>query len=317
VHEIRGFDLRDIPRYQPVPTHSLPYVVPHIYHRSKRVSELSYPAVSVSLGQLFDHHSGVAKYSSKAEVAEAFRFAPTAALIINGVSEDQPIEHYWTHRKATALAEKLALLTPSLVTAPNYSVFTNVPRWDNMFSIKRIGICWSELIAARIPASLHLNARTDQDWCRWTDFVFEREEVNSVTFEFATGAAVKDRARYHIDKLATLARKVNRDLQLVVRGGYIYLKELADAFNEVVFIDTTAFMKTMKRKRLDWAPGRKKRWPSSFTPKGFPLDNLLFHNVDTHAAMIAFERLSPSPSHAQETISSEKPFIDERQGRLF
>jgi Domain of unknown function (DUF4417) len=317
VHEIRGFDFRDIPRYQPAPTYFLPYVVPHIYHRSKRVGELNCAAVSISLGQLFDHQSGLAKYTSKAEVAKAFRFSPTAALIINGVGEDQPIEHYWTHRRATALPQKLALLSPALVTTPNYSVFTNVPRWDNMFSMKRIAICWSELVAAGIPASLHLNARTDQDWRRWMEFLGEREEVNSVTFEFATGAALKDRAGYHIDKLVTLAHKVDRNLQLVVRGGYIYLKELADAFSQVVFIDTTAFMKTMKRKRLDWTPGQKKHWHSALTAKDLPLDNLLRHNVYSHAAMIASERFVPSPSQTHAAVSSDESFFDERQGRLF
>jgi hypothetical protein len=239
-------------------------------------------------------------------------------LIINGVSEDQPIEDYWTHRRATALPESLGALEPALVTAPNYSVFTNVPRWDDMFSIKRIAICWSELVAARIPASLHLNARTDKDWQRWIDFVDEHKEVTSVTFEFATGAAVKERGRYHIQKLLLLAEKVHRDLQLVVRGGYIYLKELTDAFNEVVFIDTTSFIKTVKRKRLDWIPGEKKHWRSSLTVKNSPLDDLLKHNVRTYAAMVAFEKgFQPLLVSTNGTSSCLDSTADERQGRLF
>src|SRR5207249_4165551 len=51
------------------------------------------------------------------------------------------------------------------------SMFLDVPRWDNLHNMKRIALCWSELVSRGLPTSLHLNARTDRDWERWIEFI--------------------------------------------------------------------------------------------------------------------------------------------------
>ncbi|HLN98399.1 MAG TPA: hypothetical protein VK208_08065, partial [Pyrinomonadaceae bacterium] len=96
-----------------------------------------------------------------------------------------------------------------------------------------------------------------------------------------------ERGKWHAEKLVRLASEVGRDLQIVLRGGYYYLSQISAAFSEVVFIDTSSFMKTMKRQRLDWTPGEKKHWRSARTEKGEPLDELLQKNADTFRAMIS------------------------------
>lgn len=313
--EIGGFTLANIARAPALQFPTLPGVTPHIYGRSHRTKRLSAAAISVPLNKLFYRKTGLPKYRSKVEVADAFGFDPNASLIINGVSEDQPIEDYWFHRKATRLADCFALLEPALITVPNYSVFTNVPRWDDLYSIKRIAICWSEFMIAGVPASLHLNARTDMDWKRWTEFIGNNPEVRSVTFEFATGAAHKDRADYHVEKLIGLAGAVNQDLQLLIRGGLRYLRQLDAAFAECVFIDTGSYVKTIKRRKLDWTPGRKKYWRSAKTEKAEPLDDLLVHNIQRTAAMAAFTRNSPPQIHTHPRVEApqEPKFVDPRQ----
>jgi hypothetical protein len=286
---VRGFDLGNVPKVDCVGRPALPFVVPLLYNGSRRRVRLAADAVAVPLGLLFDRRSGALKFRSREEVARAFQFDPAARLVLSGVDHDQPIEDYWAHRRAARLVEQLAALRPDLVTSPNYSLLLDVPRHDNLHNIKRIAICWAELAGAGVPAALHLNARTDHDWRRWTDFVAAREEVTSVAFEYATGAARMDRGTWHTHKLVELAAAAGRGLQIVVRGGQAHLGELERAFSEVVFIDTTSFVKTVKRQRLDWGPGAKRRWRSALTPRGYPLDELLQHNVETFAAMITFD----------------------------
>jgi hypothetical protein len=286
--EIDDFGFENVPHVDAFSYPRLPTVVPHLYNRSRRVGQLVAEAVSVPLSMLFDHKTGEARFAAKGEVAAALGFDPRAALVISGVSADQPLEDYWTHRRAARLAEQIAALQPALVTTPNFSLFLDKPRWDNLYSMKRIAICWAELVSEGIPASLHLNARTDRDWERWIDFVGEREEVQSISFEFRTGAACLERANFHVEKLCLLASTVERDLQIVVRGGCNHLRELARAFSEVVFIDTTSFIKTVKRQRLDWYPGGKGNWRSARTPKMSPLDELLQANVKTFARMVSY-----------------------------
>jgi len=157
---------------------------------------------------------------------------------------------------------------------------------DNM---KRIAICWSELASCGIAASLHLNARTDRDWERWTDFIGERDEVTSLTVEFATGLARKERGRWYVDKMLLLASKVPRTLHLVLRGGARYLRELARGFSNISLLDSSAFMKTTHRRWLDWEPGRRWRWRMIKMAEAEPLDGLLQYNVRKLAEMRAYQ----------------------------
>lgn len=285
--EVNGWGFENIPRSAPLVYPSVPSVVPLLYGSSCRIGQLNAEVVALPLEKLFDHANGQLKFSTKEEVARSFGFDPAASLLISGVGQDRVIEYYWSHRRAAELPAQLIALQPALISVPNYSLFLGVPREDNLYSMKRIAICWSELVKNRLPTSLHVNARTDTDWERWTAFVAERDEVRSIAYEFATGPACIERGKWHAEKLVRLASEVDRDLQIVLRGGYYHLPQISAAFSEVVFIDTSSFMKTMKRQHLDWTPGEKKHWRSARTEKGEPLDELLQKNVDTFRAMIS------------------------------
>src|SRR6185295_10010184 len=133
--------------------------------------------------------------------AERFAVAPGTPILVTGVSYEQPIENYWGLARGAGFLDDLAALSPALVTTPNFSLFSDKPREDNLYNMKRIAICWYELATRRIPAALHLNARTDQDWRRWREFLAAHPEINAVAFEFATGTAAKARAAWHLHHL--------------------------------------------------------------------------------------------------------------------
>jgi hypothetical protein len=205
VWEIGGFALASIPRAQRVPLPQLPLVIPLIYHGSHRQNPLKSPVVAIKLHHLMNYSTGQLKFTSKAEIAACFNFSINADLIISGVDEDELIEPYRSVLYKSKIIDQLRHISPALITVPNFSLFLNVPRWDNLYSMKRIALCWRELASRGLPTSLHLNARTDRDWERWTDFIGERDEVTSVTVEFATGLARKERGRWHVEKLLDLA----------------------------------------------------------------------------------------------------------------
>src|SRR5215213_1808846 len=288
--EVKGLGLENVPRGPVLSYPTLPAAVPLLYGRYKRIDYLRSRAVAIPLNLLFSRRTGEIKFGSKSELAERFRFNPSAKLLISGVGEDGPIEDYWKYRRKTALVRQIAKLQPDLITGPNYSLFLDVPRWDNLHNIKRIGLCFSELIAEGLPTSLHINARTNQDWRAWIKFVRDREEVKSLSIEFATPCHVS-RLQYHTDKLVTLAATVERDLHIVVRGGSMHLPTINRAFHETTFLDSWSYMKTVRRRRLFWRPGRKGVWQPSLTLPNTPLDDLLQHNCDSFAEMSA-HRLS-------------------------
>ena len=287
VLDVFGFGFENIPRVPKLTYPVLPRSVPLLYHAYRRKTPLKADSIAVPLAYLINRKTGMLRFTSRAAIARHFGFAERAGLVITGVAMDQPIEDYWSFRRATRIPKQLAAIGPDLVTGPNYSTPLDTPRWENLYNMKRIPICWSELITAGLPTSLHLNACSDRDWERWTEFVVKRREVVSVAYEFATGPARLERGDWHTQKLVELAKAVPRRLQLIVRGGLVHLEKLNDAFDEVVFIDSTPFMKSVNRQKCLKPFGGKMDWLASGTPENQPIDSLLEHNVATHARVIS------------------------------
>src|SRR5262249_725993 len=154
-----------------------------IYHAFKRVRAVKATAVAVPLSYLFNRQTGTLRFTSRDQVAENFGFDERAQLIILGADQDDRIEDYSPFRQLAGTPDRLAALAPALITVPNFSLPLDVIRHDNLHNIKRIALCWSELMLAGIPTALHVNARTDRDWERWVDFILQRKEVKAISFE--------------------------------------------------------------------------------------------------------------------------------------
>jgi hypothetical protein len=174
----------------------------------------------------------------------------------------------------------------ALVTTPNYSLFTDQPRWDDLHSMKRIALVWQKFIEEGLPAALHVNARTDTDWQRWTDFIGERQEVTHIAYEFGTGAGWGSRKQWHAEKLAKLGRMIERPIHLILRGGMDVLSILTAAFPHMSIVETSIFIKTMKRQRATLQTPNARAWVPAPTRKGELLDELMGLNLQTISACL-------------------------------
>src|SRR6185503_20370595 len=194
--------------------------------------------VALPLLSLFSRSTGTGRFESRAEMLEGFRLSMDTRVILTGVAEDAAIERWWSFTDRPRLIESLHRLGIELVTAPNYSLFTDVTRYDNFHNMKRIVLAWSEFISGGMPCALHINGRNDRDYERWREFVATRDEVTSVAFEFTTGTSNQERGQYHCEHLVALACTAGRPLHFVLRGGRRrYLQQLATAFASVTVID--------------------------------------------------------------------------------
>ncbi|KLK91934.1 hypothetical protein AA309_17400 [Microvirga vignae] len=291
--EIDGFDLASTPRVAALPVTDLPSVIPLIGHKYSRKSVLDEPVIAVPLYELFHMGTGQPLVRTRAELAERFRISETATVVASGVDRDIKLEAWWAFADRELILSTLRDLEVALVTVPNFSLFLNVPRPDNLHSMKRIALGWAELMAARIPAALHLNARTDQDYARWMHFVRERGEVEIVAFEFGTGAGAPNRIDWHVDRLCRIADAAGRPLTLIVRGGTKVLQRLKRHFAQVILIETVAFARTLKRRRAEFTEAGRLRWPRISTPKGEPIDDLLTHNIATKRTALLLSDFAP------------------------
>ncbi len=173
-------------------------------------------------------------------------------VILTGTATDPPLERWWSLGAwRRAMIRELRKLGVALVTTPNFSLFVDQPRWDDLHSIKRIALAHEEFLSEGLPAALHVNARTDQDWDRWRACVAGRPEVTHIAFEFATGAGRAERIKWHADQLARLAAAIDRPLHLIVRGGGKVMPQLAAGFARLTVLETSAFVKTVKRQQAE------------------------------------------------------------------
>lgn len=282
LHEVGGLSLDNIPR---APRHeftAMPPSVPFVYHRSRRTEPFAPTAVALSLYSLLDRRSGASRFNDRKSLCDYFMISELSTIVLSGTAEDGPLERWWGlgHRRREVL-KSLRDLGITIATTPNFSLFSNVPRWDNLHSMKRIAICWEEFASAGLATALHVNARTAEDWRRWTEFVRARPEITGLSYEFATGAVGKYRMGWHADSLAYLAESVDRPLAVLVRGGLAVLSELRSTFHAVTLLDTTSFMKTVNRKSGYWSKAGRLGWRDATGTMQYRLEQLLEHNYLT------------------------------------
>jgi hypothetical protein len=195
-------------------------------------------------------------------------------LVVSGLDVDRALERCWSAGRAAGIVVALAVSRPALVTVPNFSLFHDLPREDNLHNLKRIAICWHEMAAAGVPAALHVNARTDHDWSGWAEFLGTHAEINAIAFEFATGARATARGRWYVGQLRRLVERIGRGMTLVLRGEQ-FLPHLKPSFAKIVRVDTAVYVKTVKRFRRVTAHDGTSRWKKSYTMIEQLLDDLL------------------------------------------
>lgn len=286
MREVNGLELDNIPRTAPCRAPALPAYVPYIYHGNRRAVPLEIEAVALPLRRFY-RPDGRLRFTSRVEVEATFGIGPRTRIMLIGSGRDKPIEDWWklSELRVPVLAG-LRGLGVALITGPNYSMFTDEVRYNDMHAMKRIGTTWQEIVAAGVPGAYHLNARTPQDYRRLTAFIAARPEVTDVAFEFKTGAAWRKRLQFHLAELAQLAARVGRPLNLVMIGGMTVLPVLAASFSRVTYIDTSAFMNSVYRQRLYLGNDGKMKKVSELTMTGQPIDDLLVENLATMRARV-------------------------------
>ena len=202
VREVGGFDLGNVRRATRLEFPPLPHSIPLVYSRGRRRARFRPAAVGLLLYQLIDRRTGELRFGRRSVLCSYFGIDPATPIVLTGTAMDKTLERWWSlGGQRRAVISNMLSLGIVAATTPNYSVFSDVPRWDNFHAMVRIGISWQEMTEAGLPTALHVNARSQVDWRRWTDFVLQRTEITAIAYEFATGAAGRTRMAYHVDEL--------------------------------------------------------------------------------------------------------------------
>jgi hypothetical protein len=278
IWEIEGFGLENVPHAPLLAAPELPRVIPIYFHGGSRVVDAAPAAAALPLSAMFDRRDGRPRYDTPDDLRSAYRLAPETPIILTGTDEDVPIERFWELGKSgrRRIIRALKNAGVGMVTTPNFSVVVNVPRWDDLHAIKRIGLVHSEFLSEGMPAALHVNGRNDSDFKRWEEFIAAREEITHIAYEFTTVGPL--RRPQHAAWLADMAANVGRPLHLVMRSGMGLLDTLMPAFPRLTLLESDSFMKTMKRQRAMPAGNSGLDWPAAPTAPNAPLDSLNLFN---------------------------------------
>src|SRR5258706_3175940 len=278
VQEVNSLGLENAPGGQKLPHPDLPSLIPLIYHSDARIRAPSVGVVALSLFELFDKRTGTLRFQTREDLALRFGISVESNIVLSGTDTDPPLERWWRLTDRAGTARALANLGVKLITAPNFSLFDDVPRFDNLYNVKRIAICSSEIQFAGVQCAVHVNARTDRDWDNWISFLTDHSEYSFVSFEFGTGAGARPRFPWHVKQLCRLARSVPHPLHLVARGGIPAFPDLGKAFDSVSLVDTASFVRAHRRRKAILSPSGLS-WEQSLTEVGQPIDDLLEWNI--------------------------------------
>ncbi len=262
VQEVRSFDLNNVPRAKKRVLPPLGNYVPLLHGKgvSKHKEQMDYLAIPMSRA-LIGRGSKTRARTTK-ELIEVTGIRPRLGWILSGTDDDGPIERIWGLDHLPRILQGMSNAGVVFATTPNYSLYADVPRHDNLHAMKRIAWMWYFMQQAGISTALHINGRTDRDFERWAEFVRRQPAVQAIAFEFTTGAEpILDRERY-IRRLEEFSAAVGRKLSLVMRGSSAIAAELRPSFHKVTSIDSTAYQRSIHRRqgvvddcgRVRWQP---------------------------------------------------------------
>jgi hypothetical protein len=139
MREVGGLGFENAPRTSANGVAPIPLIVPFVDHRYGRAAVLDEPVVAVSLYELVNMATGKVHVTSRADLAARFLIPEGTQVVVSGVDKDGPIERWWELKDRRSILAALKALGIALVTTPNYSALTDVPRTDNLHAMKRIG----------------------------------------------------------------------------------------------------------------------------------------------------------------------------------
>lgn len=280
VREVGGYEFDNIEVSPPILVDLPSGVYPIIYHGYSRSSPNPTKIAGLRLSDLISFKQGSLKYSTAEQLREAFNLSANSKIIVSGVLPDKKIENWWRlGERRLAIIKGMKALGLELVTAPNYSAVLDLPRTNDLHSLKRIAITCSEFSRSGIACALHPNGRTRQDFVRWGKYVRDHTDISVLAYEFITGPGRKSRLDFHLSQLAVIRRIADRPLSIVVRGNSSCIPVLRNIFENVTYLESTSFVRTLRRQEAYINNRNKIRWRSRKTQHGQPVDSLLDVNI--------------------------------------
>lgn len=281
--DVDGLDSWKFDEFRTPNSFALPSYIPKLENGCRRVLLLEAEWVALPLFKILRRRANGSygpRFHNGEELRRAYRLAPSTQIIAVGVGIDRWLERFWRdHLSGNALAE-LASLGLAGVTAPNFSMFSDVTRFQHARNQKRMLIACERMSKVGIAVIPHLNASWDGDWIFWTQFMAEHPEIKYVSKEFQTGLSNQNLGEHAIERLATLSFDIGRQIHPILIGGGKYFRFATEQFGKhFSIIDSRPFMLAMSRKVFRYGESGFPLEKPVTTLPGQGIDHLLYENL--------------------------------------
>lgn len=318
--DVNGLEDFSTPKLLSVSGSVLPRYIPRVQHPYMPCSRpLDVPVVALGLFDVLGRRAGGIygpRCASASALRSAYKLGRDTQILLVGVDDDEPLEEFWAEHRVNGTIGSLVDLELLGATVPNFSFFTDVPRFQVLRNRKRILLSAERISNAGVRVSPHINANTDADWDFWLQFLQEHPEIETVTMEFQTGArADEDIGRQAFDQLVRLMDSLGRPLHPFLVGAARYYREAQANFDSFSVIDSKPFMATMARRMLTRDPDGRYSWKSSPTLEDEPLQDLFESNLLLYPDKIdsdpdeGCERPQPNPDQLEMNLFASTPYL--------
>jgi len=263
------------------PPDILPRYVPMVQHWYRRRNPLNVPFVGIPMFSLVrnrDTYGPIAHSASS--LKKQFKVVPESRVLLISIGADRRLEQYWKLRRSRSTPERLSELQVDFVVAPNYSMFLDVPRTDNLANRRRSLLCAEELSSVGCSVVPYVSAVTPHDWNFWKAFLREHSHISIVAKEFQTGPSNASIGRWHLENLLRIEDAIGRGLHVIAVGGRRQLPTLV-RLSGFTLVDSVPFMKTVFRRELVRDRDRC-RYVLRRTSRRETLDDLLARNINCY-----------------------------------
>lgn len=309
VREVQGFRLDNIPCKATPQQPSLPNLAAIIEGRITRGRPVELEFASIPLTRALTGRGQKTRAKTAEEIIRTHGVTPKKGWIVTGTEDDRYVERTWGLARPREIFKSMKAAGVAFATSPNYSLYADSPRHDNLHAMKRIAWMWYMMNDAGLPTALHINGRTDRDFERWAEFIAARPEVTSIACEFLTGAKLAGDADRLIARLTTLREHVGRPLLIVVRGAGEHAQRLRAVFEQVLWLSAGAYLKAVHRQAPTLGNDQILRFKSRNEPRNAPIGTLFKQIVSAterryHSATIS---MTPSPQGSFDFQPVESP----------
>ncbi len=186
------------------------------------------PWVALHGGRLFGVAGRGITPKHRQPLRQVYRLAPTTKLALELYVEDRVLEGLWANRQA--IVRDLIPLGFDLILTPNFSVWRDACRFEQLLQERRAFIFYHELREAGLPAIPDVGfSRFEPDGRLWAEWVNSQSDLRAISL-FCGGRKIHAERRAHaesVEDIALLHQAVRADVTFVL-GGVHAPRRLAD-----------------------------------------------------------------------------------------